>query len=135
MSDLRLHIPSELVVQSLEAVQHDLDFTGGDLKLLDGAEAIRQHIKIRLQTFLGEWFLDQRIGIPYFQSILVKNPNTNAVRVIFNAAILTTPGVETLQELELDFDSPTRRLDVSFKALLTDSEEPLVFDEFFIIEV
>ena len=113
--------------------QGDLDISTGDLQLTTGGEAIAQHLRIRLQFFLGEWFLDSRIGIPFFQSILIKNPATNVVRSIFRAAILSTPGVISLSELTIDFDGPTRTLAVAFTAETEVTDEPLVFEQEFII--
>jgi hypothetical protein len=110
----------------------DIDFSTGDLVLLDGADAIVQHLKIRFRFFLGEWFLDPRIGIPYFEQILVKNPDTNIVRSTFREVIIKTPGIANLQSLVLDYDGPTRVLSVSFIATTTDGET-IDFNEEFIV--
>ena len=50
----------------------DLDFSSGGLELLEGVDEIVQKLDTRLQFFLGEWFLDQRLGIPYYEDILIK---------------------------------------------------------------
>lgn len=99
---------------------HDLRLTDGQLALVDGVGAIVQNIRIRLQFFLGEWFLDLREGLPYFQEILVKGPNLGRVRALFRAAILETPGVSLVDLLDLDLDAPTRVLTVTFRATLDD---------------
>jgi len=52
----------------------DLDISGNHLTLTDGIEAIRQHLKVKFQIFLGEWFLDESVGVPYFQQIFVLHP-------------------------------------------------------------
>lgn len=105
----------------------DLAIEKGDLVLVDGREAISQHLRLRLSMFKGEWFLDQRVGIPYFQSILVKNPNLAVVRGIYSKAITTTPGVTAVDKLEVILDHDTRRLRVSFTAQTSDG--PVVYDE------
>lgn len=91
----------------------------GDLVLADGIEAIEQHLRIRLHMFKGEWFLDQKVGMPYLEKILVKNPNLAAVSGIFRKAILTTPGVIGIDALSLNLNRGTRRLAVTFKAKTT----------------
>lgn len=96
----------------------DIDVTTGDLQLLGGQEATSQELRIRLRTFLGEWFADTRIGIPYFESILVKNPDSAAVQNFFREAILQTPGVVQLQGLTTAYDGPSRTLSVTFVALV-----------------
>lgn len=119
--DLKLTVPG-----------HDLSVEDGDLVLLDGVESIAQHLRIRLQFFLEEWFLDTRIGIPYYQRLLGQKPQESVVRAIFRPAIESTPGVEALNDLQVDYDGASRALAVSFRAL-TDTGEQLVFDEELII--
>lgn len=103
----------------------------GDLILVDGIDSIRQHLKIRLQFFRGEWFLDQRLGIPYFEEVLRKAPDLNVVQSLLRDAIRTTPGVLGISEFSLDYDGTTRQLSVDFRAVTT--EGPLTFSEAFVI--
>lgn len=105
----------------------DLDISSGDYELIDGINAIAQDVKIRLRFFLGEWFLDTRIGVPYFTKILGQKPRENVVRSILRQAILTTPGVLEVSSMSIDFEGAPRRLDVAFTA--TTDEGPLTFDE------
>jgi len=116
----------------LQTIDHDLDVSTGDVEILTGREAVSQNLRIRLQFFLAEWFLDARIGIPYYEKILVKNPGTNVVRSIFRQAITTTPGIAELVSLATDYDGTTRTLSITFTAKTTD-DEILEFSEEFII--
>ena len=50
----------------------DLTIRDGDLHIIDGTEAIRQHLQVRLAFFGGEWFLDRGLGVPYFERVLRK---------------------------------------------------------------
>lgn len=111
----------------------DLALSNNDLVLLDGIQAVAQHIRIRLRFFLGEWFLDSEVGLPYYQQILKKNPNENIVRSVLRKAILTTPGVQEISSFSFEFEGSTRVLTVNFVAKITDSDEPLVFDEELVI--
>lgn len=97
----------------------DLDSSDGDLHLLSDLDAVKQDITIRLQMFRGEWFLDTEEGMPYFQEILVKNPNINAIKTLFANAILSTPTVTSVNNLALDYDKALRTLLVSFDATST----------------
>lgn len=99
---------------------YDLDLTGADLRIVTGDDAIVQHLTIRFQFFLGEWFLDERVGIPYYTDVLIKGPNIPSVRSLFSQTILTTPGIDELDELDLDLDPLTRRLTVAFTATKDD---------------
>lgn len=94
-----------------------LAIANGDLVLVDGLAAIAQDVTTRLQFFLGEWFLNTSAGIPYFQKILVKNPNLAVVGSLLRKTILTTPGIKTLTEdLSFVFTGATRTMSVSFTA-------------------
>lgn len=113
----------------------DLDFSQDDLQVIDGIEAIAQHIRIRLRFFLGEWFLDQRIGIPYYRQILIKVANENIVRETLSRVIIDTPGVASLEEFAFTFgvaERQARKLLLDFLAK-TDTGETLVFNEFLIL--
>lgn len=102
----------------LQLTGHDIeiDSESYDFILVDGVDAIAQDCDIRLQFFLGEWYLDTRLGVPYYQQILGKKPRIQAVKGIFRDAILTTPGIQSVFQLEIDFVSATRTLTVSFRA-------------------
>lgn len=111
----------------------ELDLTTRDLQFVTGADAVAQHLKIRLRFIRGEWFLDQRIGIPYYSQIFVKSPNLAAVETIYRRAITETPGVESLDRFDFDFDARTRELSITFSAKLEGDEIARDFTEVFIL--
>lgn len=98
-------------------INGDLDITNGKLSFTTGLEAIRQHLAIKLQIAKGEWFLNQEVGVPYFEKIFQKPANFEVVSSVFKTEILETPGVTELLSFEMDFDANTRELSISFKAL------------------
>lgn len=93
----------------------DLDFSTGNLQIIGDAASIPQAIRLRLKFFKGEWFLDRDAGIPFFQDVLVKNPDPNVLQSVFRKALLDTPGVNAINELSLTRDAATRRLVLSFR--------------------
>lgn len=107
----------------------DLLFEGGDMVLDSGASSIVSDVRARLNTFRGEWFLDQEIGIPYFDDVLVKRPNLPAIRAIFRDAMLETPGIAEIVSMAFDYDGAQRRMTLKFRAatdtgeLVTDAVE------------
>lgn len=111
----------------------DIDLSTNDLQVVTGTDATVQHLRTRLRLFQGEWFFDLRVGVPYFEQILVKNPNLVAVTGIFRSAIQSTPGVERLDRIDIDFDSASRTLTVEFTAKLEGEEASRDFAEVFII--
>ena len=94
----------------------DLLMRDYDLLIIDNAERVAQQILITLRFWLGEWFLDTTQGVPYLEYILVKNPNENHIRQILTEAILSVEGVQTLNDMELDFDVRERKLAVAYTA-------------------
>lgn len=78
-------------------------------------EEIAQSLKQNLKTFLGEWFLDLSIGLPYIQIIFVKGTPPEVIDAAFKNAIIKTKGIRTLNNFEdLDLNPATRGLAVNF---------------------
>ena len=111
----------------------DLDLSDNEAHLVDGDDAIVQHAQIRLRLFRGEWFLDTRVGMPYYEQILVKNPDLVVVRALFRRAILETPGIEEITAFDLQFDASTRRMRLTFTAQKSD-DTVLDFSREFILQ-
>lgn len=80
---------------------------------------VLQDVLQRLRFFLGEWFLDNTQGVPYFQQILIKNPDQSKVDAIFQNIILGTPGVTQLSSYSFVVNAATRLLAISFTCVTT----------------
>jgi hypothetical protein len=80
---------------------------------------VLQDIIQRLRFFLGEWFLDNTQGVPYFQQILIKNPDQSKVDAIFSNIIMGTPGVQTLTSYSFAIDTTNRIFSVAFRCTST----------------
>ncbi|CAB3911913.1 hypothetical protein LMG3410_04878 [Achromobacter aegrifaciens] len=88
----------------------------GRARLIGGADRVGQQVKVTLLAFLGEWFLDTTFGVPYFEEILVKNPDRSTIEAVLRARILDVPGVTRVGRLDLDVDRTARTLRVAFEA-------------------
>lgn len=100
----------------------DLSLAGGGLSLTTTLRAyVVAHIAECLSMFAGEWFLDTREGIPYFQ-IVSTRPDLALLRSLFRRAVLAVPGVADVTSIDLVFDGPTRNLTVTISATLTDGD-------------
>jgi hypothetical protein len=91
----------------------DLLVVGGDLVMTYDIDGIAQDIKATLLLFQGEWFLAPDQGIPYFGSVLVKNPNLAVIRGIFRRAIKGVLGVVDVLSIQLKFVGPNRQLQIT----------------------
>lgn len=94
---------------------------------LTGREAIAQTIVTRLKLFYGEYFRDVTDGTPWFQSILGKFENLNAVEAILRNRIARTQGVVRLLSFGLQFDQDSRTLSVQAQVLTTYGEADIQF--------
>lgn len=116
--------------EALNYAEIALDEATGDIKIpitiIRGADAVVQRLRVRFRFFLGEWFLDTRLGVPYFDSILVKNPDKILITSIFRRVIRTTPGVKRVDSLTASLDRPTRTLTTDFRATLDDDITQIV---------
>lgn len=101
---------------ALNTTTKDLDLSNGDLYLIDGNDAIGQHVEQRFKLFLGEWFLDETQGVPYFDYIFQKNPNPVVVDAVLKRTALLSPGVVELLEWDLNLASAERELSLDFRA-------------------
>lgn len=98
----------------------DLDLPSGTTRIITGAEYATQRIRVTLDFFLGEWFLDVREGMPYFRDVLVMRPNSDTVRSVFRAGIMRTPGIVAVPTLTVDLDTSKRIATVVFEAQYAD---------------
>jgi hypothetical protein len=117
MRDLKLDINGDLAIE------------GGDLVIVSGAECLAQYLRTRLRLFAGEWFLDTRLGVPYFEQILVKSPDLSLIETGIKAVVLETPGVLALTAFEMTHDRAARTLTVSFTVSTDDGELSLENEE------
>lgn len=100
---------------------NDISFVGGKMSLVrNNAEQVAILLKNRLQFFLGEWFLDVREGIPYYDVVMVKNPDLNLLSRMFRKVILATEGVAQIDVLTTDLDAALRKLTVTIRVLTDD---------------
>ena len=87
-----------------------------DLPLIDGIDQIAQSLNIRLRFFLGEWYLNTLVGVPYFQYFFIKNPNQIQVETFLKDTIINTPGVTDLTQFSSAYQANTREYSVNFTA-------------------
>ena len=84
----------------------------------DPASVVAQRLRIRLQTFLGEWFLATGYGVPYWQRILGRKVSKTSVDRIFQEQILGERGVREIVSFSSTFQN--RQYDMSFRVRALD---------------
>ena len=119
MSDISLDLSNQAstTYKDLLIVESDLVLTADADP--SGTNPILQNLLQRLSFIQGEWFMDNTLGIPYFQQILVKRPDQSKIETIIQRTILTTPGVTQLLSFSASANTVNRILTVSFSCLTT----------------
>jgi len=89
------------------------DVTDGE----DYAMEIAQSILCRLRLIRGEWYLDQRLGLPWRERIWRKGASSATIKAIFTEAIADTPGVREVRSVAVDLDHSDRTATIEFAAV------------------
>ena len=78
----------------------------GDISLTD---SVRQAVRIRLLWFFNEWRFAPQFGVPYFEEILIKNPNSLRVRNIIRNEAMSVDEVLDAKNITITLDAMTRK--------------------------
>ncbi len=117
----------------LQTADGDLDFSEGLRFTPDLATYVQQCLRVNLSTFLGEWFLDTRLGLPFFRVTAGRRFDPALVDAMYRQAVQKTNGVASVDAVELDFDRTRRVLAVNIACTAADGSAvafplPLVID-------
>ena len=97
----------------------DLNITeNGDIQL---TESVRQAVRIRLLWFFREWRFAPTFGVPYFEDVLIKNPNITRIRAHVRREVLSVREVTDIRNLQVDMNEHRRMARISF--IVVTSEE------------
>lgn len=107
---------------------HDITGGAGLASYATGSEATAQRVRTTILAILGEWWLDQTVGVPWCAPEDPNSPdnagvtpimggsggpNLSYAEAVLKAAILGVDGVATLDSFAMNFDHRTRALSVS----------------------
>jgi hypothetical protein len=101
----------------------------GDIALVSGRATVISRpcdvaaVKLfnKFRSFKGEWFLDTRVGVPWYEFLGVKNPDLGVIRQIFTRVILSVEEVTSIKSLEMKLNKD-RTLDFTFEAVAIDGQ-------------
>jgi len=91
--------------------ENDWKFGRGRQDYLSEKDSLPQSIKTRLQSFKNDCFFDLGAGVDWWAYLGTKNQT--ALKNAIVKQILTTNGVQSVQEVDLSLDE-TRSLSVSY---------------------
>ncbi len=93
---------------------HDLAIIDYDLQFTNGKQLTVQKLKQTLWLFQGEWFLNNAVGMPYFDDVLIKNASLSRIETLYIRAIQSVPEVLDILSLDVSLDNAKRTLSVNF---------------------
>ena len=99
----------------------------GDIAITESADikvnySIRQQVKILLLWFFEEWRFAPELGMPYFEEVFVKNPNTALIARIVRSEVLKADGVTEVRRVNVTADGKTRNAAIDFAFLTSEGE-------------
>jgi hypothetical protein len=109
----------------LDVLTGDIAIENNKFILINGADRIRQNLLTRLRTYLGEWFLNINIGIPYYQDVFVKGLPIGQVTGVFKDEITSTPGVDELTKFDAEYVNSNRNLSINFEVKYGEETIPI----------
>lgn len=78
----------------------------------------------KLQLWLGEWFLDTALGVPYYEELIERIANREAFRLILDAQVRSVVNVTNATVTYQSFNRRSRRLTIRILVeTIFDSEE------------
>ncbi len=98
---------------------HDLVLDDdGNIVMIHGDETTAQCVRLTLEVYEGEWFLDERHGTDY-PRVFGDPPSTDAVtKEIVRAAIFQETDVKHIDTLDVKRNPDSRRLEAGFTGRL-----------------
>lgn len=88
-------------------------YSAGDISLTD---SVKQAIAVRLRWFADEWRLGQDMGIPYFEDVLIKNPDTSRIEQIVRDEILSVDEVTDVRSITCEVSPEMRTAFIRYEA-------------------
>lgn len=87
--------------------------SAGDISLTD---SVQQAIAIRLRWFADEWRLGKDIGVPYFEEVLIKKPDTAKIEQIVRDEILSVSEVRDVKSVVCEVRPEIRTVFIRYEA-------------------
>lgn len=105
---------------AIDAGTNDLFLkSNGELATVTGSEAVGQHVRQRLMTFHGEWFLDTEVGVKWLDEIMARQYDPAIAESVVKAEIMDTHGVTEITGFSVSFTRGVRRLNIKNIEVLT----------------
>ena len=83
----------------------------GNLATVTDTEAVGQHVRQRLMSYEGEWFLDKSVGVPWLTEVMGGSYDPVVAEALTKAEILETDGVTEVSSFSIRFNRAVRGIE------------------------
>ncbi|QEO61607.1 DUF2634 domain-containing protein [Bacillus altitudinis] len=111
-------------MKTLKLVNGDFIFKDGELEMIDGDEEIAQAVELILKTRLGEFKLDEFLGVER-ENLLGKNLDEEEAQYDIIEAIAQEERIATVEDIEFQFDRKTRTSRIKLKLIKEEDGQEL----------
>lgn len=112
---------SRLVSIYVDSVTGDVELDEHKrLRMVDDNDACKQRLRLRLGTRLGEWFVDNRFGVPWME-LMEKGVDEQLIENEIRKALLADEEVLRVDSLLIS-RQPNRALHIDFEVTLHGGE-------------
>lgn len=102
--------------EALNVISHDMARSNYDEATVTGIDQIKQAVKMRLLTVIGEVFRNVTLGNINFKAMATKTNIPALINAANKTTIKSTPGITSIISYSSVYDTETRVVDVSFAA-------------------
>ncbi|MFB7260361.1 MULTISPECIES: contractile injection system sheath initiator [Bacillati] len=99
-------------MKTLKLVDGDLVFTDGELEMVEGDEELKQALEMILKIRLGEFFLEENVGLDRTH-LLTKQFDEELAHYDIVEALMQEERIEEISEITFSLDKTKRLLTVS----------------------
>lgn len=100
----------------------DLYEKNGQIQQVTSLDEAAQAIACDMRTFLGEYWLDKGLGVPYYTVVFVKSIDLSIIKTLLKNHILKNKYVTEVTKFVFVTDTANRSATVTFSALTTYGE-------------
>jgi len=103
----------------MDLTDNDLTTSGRQIRLTTTKlEYVQMAVKAASEVFLGEWYRNLAVGVPYLQEILGANVDYNRVETILTAIARDVAYVIDVVDFEFNFDNPSSTYSATLTLLI-----------------
>ncbi|MCY9517935.1 contractile injection system sheath initiator [Paenibacillus apiarius] len=100
----------------------DIQVSDGQIAWIDGREELAQSVRIRMGTRLGEYFFAPDMGLDHDQ-MMGKQVDEDSIREAVMRCLAEEPRIQSVEELEIDWDERARTVSMRLVIMSADGEE------------